>query len=209
MNLERQRPFGRLRIYAQAGAAATTVIAPFWGRYLAAYPDVQLEVQTGYEAIDIVAKGFDAGISLPPVAAADMIALRVTGPMKVAVVGAPAYFARRPPPRTPDDLGQHSCVQYRFAEDGDVYKWPFKRNGKSRQISVDGRVIVNNLDLALRAAADGLGVAEYTLEARAEPLLRAGQLVRVLEDWSPCYEGLFLYYSGHQAYRPHYVPSSI
>jgi DNA-binding transcriptional LysR family regulator len=126
-----------------------------------------------------------------------MIAVRVTGPMKIAVVGAPTYFARQPPPRTPDDLARHSCVQYRRAAEGEVYAWPFERNRKTRRISVEGRVMVNDPDLAVRAAVDGLGIA-YTLEAMAEPFLRSGQLVRVLEDWSPSFEGLYLYYSGHR-----------
>ena len=84
-----------------------------------------------------------------------------------------------------------------WAADGDVFEWPFERNGKSRRISVDGRVMVNDPDLAVRAAVDGLGIA-YTLEFLAEPFLRSGQLVRVLEDWSPSFEGLFLYYPGHR-----------
>ena len=196
MNEERQRPLGRLRIYASHLAAAA-VIAPIWGRFLSTYPEVHLELPVGEAPIDIVAKGFDAGIGPRDRAAADMIAVRVMGPMKVAVVGAPAYFARRRPPRTPDDLARHSCIQYRRAGDGAVFEWPFERNGKSRRISVDGRVMVNDPDLAVRAAVDGLGIA-YTIEALAEPFLRSGQLVRVLEDWSPTVEGLFLYYPGHR-----------
>jgi DNA-binding transcriptional LysR family regulator len=78
-----------------------------------------------------------------------------------------------------------------------VFDWPLARNGKSRNISVDGQVMVNDPDLAVRAALDGLGIA-YTIEALAEPFLRSGQLVRVLEDWSPSFEGLFLYYPGHR-----------
>jgi DNA-binding transcriptional LysR family regulator len=196
LNQERQRPLGRLRIYATHLAAAG-VIAPIWGRFLSTYPEVHLELAVGEAPIDIVAKGFDAGIGPHDRAPADMIAVRVMGPMKVVVVGAPTYFARRRPPRTPDDLARHSCVQYRRAADGDVFAWPFKRNRKSRRISVDGQVMVNNTDLAVRAAVDGLGIA-YTIEALAEPFLRSGQLVRVLEDWSPSFEGLFLYYPGHR-----------
>src|SRR5712671_2343949 len=196
LNQERQRPMGRLRIYAIQVAAAA-VVAPFWGRFLSTYPDVHLEVALGDASIDIVAKGFDAGIGPRDRVPADMIAVRVTGPMKIAVVGAPTYFARRRPPRTPDDLDRHSCVQYRVAADGAVLVWSFERNRKSRRISVDGRVMVNDTDLAVRAALDGLGIA-YTLEAIAEPFLRSGQLVRVLEDWSPSFEGLFLYYPGHR-----------
>ena len=78
-----------------------------------------------------------------------------------------------------------------------MFEWPFERDGKSRRISLDGRVMVNDTDLAVRAAVDGLGIA-YTVEAVADPFLRSGQLVRVLEDWSPSFEGLFLYYPGHR-----------
>jgi DNA-binding transcriptional LysR family regulator len=196
LNQERQRPLGRLRIYA-IHLAAGAVIAPIWGRFLSTYPEVHLELALGEAPIDIVAKGFDAGIGPRDRVPADMIAVRVMGLMKIAVVGAPAYFARQRPPRTPDDLARHSCVQYRREADGNVLLWQFERNRKSRRISVDGRVMVNDADLAVRAAIDGLGIA-YTLESLAQPFLRSGQLVRVLEDWSPSFEGLFLYYSGHR-----------
>jgi DNA-binding transcriptional LysR family regulator len=196
LNQGRQRPLGRLRIYANH-VAASAVIAPIWGRFLSTYPDVHLELAVGMAPIDIVAKGFDAGIGPRDRAPADMIAVRVMGPMKIVVVGAPTYFTRRRPPRTPDDLARHTCVQYRLAADGSVSAWRFERNRKSRRIAVDGRVIVNDPDLAVRAAVDGLGIA-YTLEALAEPFLRSGQLVRVLEDWSPAFEGMFLYYPGHR-----------
>jgi DNA-binding transcriptional LysR family regulator len=196
LNQERQRPLGRLRIYA-IHLAAGAVIAPIWGRFLSTYPEVHLELALGEAPIDIVAKGFDAGIGPRDRVPADMIAVRVMGLMKIAVVGAPAYFARQRPPRTPDDLARHSCVQYRREADGNVLLWQFERNRKSRRISVDGRVMVNDADLAVRAAIDGLGIA-YTLESLAQPFLRAGQLVRVLEDWSPSFEGLFLYYPGHR-----------
>ena len=192
---EQGHPFGHLRLYT-AQLAGAAVIAPVWARFLSTFPDVQLEVHTAEAPADIVAKGFDAGIGPKDWAAADMIAVRVMGPMKVAVVGAPTYFARRRPPRTPDDLAHHSCVQYRRAA-GSVFEWPFERDGKSRRISLDGRVMVNDTDLAVRAAVDGLGIA-YTIEALADPFLRSGQLARVLEDWSPALDGLFLYYPGHR-----------
>jgi DNA-binding transcriptional LysR family regulator len=193
---EQGHPFGRLRLHV-SHFAGVAVIAPIWARFLSTFPDVQLEVHAGEALVDIVAQGFDAGISSKDLAAADMIAVRVMGPMRVTVVGAPAYFARRRPPRTPDDLARHSCVQYRLAADGAVFEWAFERDGKSRRVSVDGRIIVNDPDLAMRAAVDGLGIV-YTVEALADPFLRSGQLVRVLEDWSPSFEGLFLYYSGHR-----------
>jgi DNA-binding transcriptional LysR family regulator len=193
---EQGHPFGHLRLY-MTHLASAAVIAPVWARFLSTFPDVQLEVHADVAPGDIVAKGFDAGIGPKDWAAADMIAVRVMGPMRVAVVGAPAYFARRHPPRTPAELARHSCIQYRRAADGAMFEWPFERDGMPEPISVDGRIIVNDTDLAVRAAVDGLGIA-YTIEALANPFLRSGQLVRVLEDWSPFSDGLFLYYPGHR-----------
>jgi DNA-binding transcriptional LysR family regulator len=196
LNQESKRPFGRLRLHVSPTAAAA-VIAPVWGRFVSTYPDVRIEIHMDVAPMDDVARGFDAGIGPRDWIAADMIAVRVMGPLKMAAVGAPTYFAKRQPPRTPDDLAQHSCIQYRWADDGPVFEWPFERRGKSRRIRLDGQVMVNNLDLGLRAAIDGLGIA-YTAEAFAEPFLRSGQLVRVLEDWAPTVEGLFLYYPGRR-----------
>jgi DNA-binding transcriptional LysR family regulator len=170
---ERLRPVGRLRIYATSQLAAA-VIVPVWERFLSTYPEVQLELHVGDGPIDIVAKGFDAGIGSQDHAAADMIAVRAMGPMKLAIVGAPAYFARRRPPRTVDELARHSCVQYRQTVDGRAVAWPLLRNGKTRRISVDGQVTVNDAHLATRAAVDGLGIA-LTTEALAEPF-----------SWSAC-----------------------
>lgn len=195
LKAEQGHPLGSLRLYV-THLAGMAVIAPLWGRFLSTFPDVQLEVHAAEAPIDIVAKGFDAGIGPRDWAAADMIAVRVTGPTRVFVVGAPAYFARQRAPRTPDDLSQHCCVQYRRAA-GAVFEWPFERDGQALRISLQGRVMVNDTDLAVRAAVDGLGIA-YTIEAVAEPFLRSGQLVRVLEDWSPSFDGLFLYHSSHR-----------
>ena len=199
---------------------------------------------------DIVASSFDAGIGRKEWAAADMIAVRVMGPMKVAVVGAPSYFERRRPPRTLDDLASHSCIQYRFGPNEAVLPWSFERNGKTKRMTLAGAVTVNDPYLAIRAAVvenlnqqrqrpfgrlrihathiaaaaaiapvwarfastypdvhleilmesrpiDGLGIA-YTVEIMAEPFLQRGQLLRVLERSSPCFEGLFLFYPGHR-----------
>jgi DNA-binding transcriptional LysR family regulator len=193
---EQEHPVGRLRLYVHhlAGAA---VVAHVWACFLSTFPDLQLEVHSDDAPADIVAKGFDAGIGPKDRLAADMIAVRVMGPMKVAVVGAPTYLARRSPLRTPEDLKNHNCVRFRRSWDGCMFDWAFERNRKSQRISVDGRVIVSDPHLAVRAAVDGLGIA-YALETRAEPFLRSGQLIRVLEDWSPSFEGFFLYYPGHR-----------
>jgi DNA-binding transcriptional LysR family regulator len=185
---EQGHPFGCLRLYVThlAGAA---VIAPVWARFLSTFPDVQLEIHIAEAPADIVAKGFDAGIGPKDWAAADMIAVRVMGPMRVAVVGAPTYFARRRPPRMPDDLAGHSCVQYRRAA-GSVFEWPFEPDGKSRRISLDGRVMVNDTDLAVRAAVDGLGIS-YTIEALADPFLARGSWYACWKIGRPSLRGSF------------------
>jgi DNA-binding transcriptional LysR family regulator len=196
LDRERRRPFGRLRIHASAGAAAIA-IAPVWDRFVGSYPDVQLELEVDDAPVDIVSKGFDAAIAIRERAAADMIAVRVTGPVKVSVVGAPAYFARRPAPCTPDDLARHDCIQYRWGDS--TYAWPFQRDGDkaARRISVRGPVTVNSPGLAVRAAVDGMGIA-YAVDVQARPFVESGELTRVLEEWLPSHEGYFLYYSGRR-----------
>jgi DNA-binding transcriptional LysR family regulator len=195
LSRQRNRPSGRLRIYA-THMAALAVVAPVWSGFLSAYPEVDIELRVDQGPVDIVAKGFDAGIGSRDRAAADMIVVRVMGPTKLAVVGAPGYFAERASPRVPDELASHSCVQFRRA-DGELFQWSFERNGKSRRVVVGGRVVVNSADLAVRAAVDGLGLA-YVIEPVAEPFLRSGELVRVLEDWAPSFQGLYLYYPGRR-----------
>jgi len=203
-DLDRARglPSGKLRICATSWAAAC-VIAPVWTRFLSTYPDVQLEVYINEAPTDLVADGFDAGIGPPDRAAADMIAVRVMGPLKIAVVGAPDYFARRPSPCTPEDLTNHTCIQYRLATNGALFEWSFERDGQARRLAVNGPITVNSPELALRAAVDALGLA-YTFEALAKPHVDAGRLVRVLEDWSPAFRGACLYYPGH-----HHVPAAL
>ena len=126
-----------------------------------------------------------------------MVRLRVTGPLRLAVVGAPTYFALRGAPRTSEDLARHNCIQFRLGAKGGLFAWPFDFNGKTPRISVNGPVTVNSIDRALRAAVDGLGLA-LSAEVSAEPFLRSGQLVRVLERWTPALEGPFLYYAGYR-----------
>jgi DNA-binding transcriptional LysR family regulator len=193
---EQQRPTGRLRIWA-APLAPSIVIMPMWQRFLSTYPEVHLEIWIDMGRVDIVESGFDAVIGSKRWAASNMIGVRITGPIEIAVVGAPTYFAGRRLPRTPDDLVSHNCIQYRLGAKGPVAKWHFERNGRAREIAVSGRLAVNTTELALGAALDGIGIG-YIPESLAAPFLRAGQLVRVLEGWSTAVEGLFLFYHGRR-----------
>lgn len=193
---ERHRPSGRLRIHAQSWSVGT-VIAPMWERYLSSYPDVHLELSVSSTPIDIVAAGFDAGIAVRERVPAEMIAVRVSAPMKAAIVASPGYLAKHPVPRTPDDLSSHRCVQYRVTRDGEIFRWRFERNGSRKLVSVQGSLTVDGADTAIRAALDGLGLV-YTLDALAEPYLESGQLVRVMANWSPSVDGVYLYYQGRR-----------
>jgi DNA-binding transcriptional LysR family regulator len=193
---EHGHPTGRLRLYAMP-TVATAVIAPVWGRFLSTYPDVQLEVEVGHKAVDIVENGFDASLGPQTWGEADMVAVHIFGPFRIAYVGSPTYFARRRPPRRPEDLTRHTCVRYGPDMGPISAKWPFERDGEQLDVPVTGPLTVNFPDLALRAALDGLGVA-LTTEVQAEPLLRSGQLIRVLQDWSPSFQGFFLHYPGHR-----------
>jgi DNA-binding transcriptional LysR family regulator len=194
LDRERGRPCGRLRLHVSAGAAAA-VVAPVWRAFLAAHPRVQLDIEMGDGPVDVVTGGFDAAIAIRDFAAADMIAVKVSDPWKAVVVGAPSYLCRRAEPRTPDELTEHDCIQYRL--DGALFPWPFLREGTRRRIAVHGPVTVNTSELAVRAAIDGLGLA-FIDDAVATPFLRSGQLRAVLSDWSPSFEGYFLIYSGRR-----------
>jgi DNA-binding transcriptional LysR family regulator len=193
---ERRRPSGRLRIYSQHWAVGA-VIAPMWERFLSSYPEVHLELAVGSAPVDIVAAGFDAGIAVRERVPTEMIAVRVTAPMKAAIVASPAYLNKHPAPRSPEDLSSHRCVQYRVARDGEIFRWRFERSGSRKLISVRGSLTVDGADTAIRAALDGLGLV-YTLDALAEPYLQSGQLMRVLVNWSPSVDGVYLYYQGRR-----------
>ncbi len=194
LDRERGSPSGRLRLHVSSGAAAA-VVAPVWRTFLAAYPRVQLDLEMSDGRVNVAAEGFDAAIAIRDFAAADMIAVKVSDPWKAVVVGAPSYLARRGEPHTPDDLTAHDCVQYRL--EGALFPWPFVRAGTRRKIAVHGPVTVNNSELAMRAAIDGLGLA-FINDTVAAPFLRSGQLMAVLSDWSPSFDGYFLLYSGRR-----------
>ena len=133
---------------------------------------------------DLVAGRFDAGIHLGEFLQRDMVAVKVTGEQRAAIVAAPAYFDSHPKPKTPRDLTAHRCLRYRMGPDGPVYRWEFEKRGKPVTVSVSGPLVVSDADLMIRAALDGVGLA-YALEDYVSELIARGKLVRVLEDWCP------------------------
>jgi DNA-binding transcriptional LysR family regulator len=187
----RGRPAGRLRLLIPR-LASMTVLAPKLGQFARDYPSVLLDVRSVDHHADLVAAGFDAGVHLGEFIEKDMVAVRVSKDQRPAIVGAPAYFATHPRPRTPKDLTAHRCINFRHGT-GEVYKWEFDKGKQSLVVSVQGPLIVDDVDLMVRAALDGVGLA-FLDDERAAPYLAQGTLVRVLEDWCQPYPGFFLYY---------------
>ena len=187
----RARPAGRVRLLVPR-LAAMPVLAPKLGQFARDYPDVLLDVRTEDRHVDLVAAGYDAGIHLGEFIEKDMVAVRVSNDQRPAIVGAPGYFAAHPRPKTPKDLTAHRCINFRHGN-GEVYRWEFDKGKQSLVLSVEGPLIVDDVDLVVRAALDGVGVA-FLGDDRAAPYLASGALIRVLEDWCPPYPGFFLYY---------------
>jgi DNA-binding transcriptional LysR family regulator len=189
----RERPAGTIRLIAPPVAIAMTV-SPKLARFARDYPDVVLDITTEDDSRrDLIAARFDAGIHLGEFLQRDMVAVRVSGQQRAAIVAAPSYFDSRPKPKTPRDLTAHRCIRYRMGTGGPVYRWEFEKRGKPVTVSVSGPLIVNDVELTLRAALDGIGLA-FALEEHAAGHIARGELVRVLEDWCPPFDGFFLYY---------------
>ena len=196
LNRKRKRPTGTLRIYASPGAAAATV-SPVWERFLSSYPEVQLELRIDPAPVDIVAIGFDAIIGSLEHLATDMIAVRATAPMKMAIVAAPSYLARYGHPHTPEELLSHRCIQYRLAPDQPLFPWSFVHDTRAHRIPIEARLILNNSEMAVRAAVEGVGVV-YVLETMVQCYLQTGQLVTLLEEFAPSFDGFFIGYTSNR-----------
>ena len=191
INAFRDKPAGRLRLTVLP-PAANLMLAPLLSRFLAQYPAIDLEISVDAALTDIVAGRFDAGIRPGERVERDMIAVRIGEEMRGVLVAAPDYLARHPRPTTPLDLETHSCIRFRFPS-GMIAPWHFEKKGKQVEVAVEGRLTVNDEELAIRAAVDGVGVL-YTALGYAAPEIKAGRLVPLLEDWRPRSAAIFLYY---------------
>jgi len=192
INAFRDKPTGHLRLTAPP-PVAKTMLAPALARFLAQYPEITIEISVESRLTDIVAGRYDAGFRNGRVIARDMIAVRVTPDMRFHVVASPNYLARRGRPLMPIDLLAHNCIRLRLAS-GDFLPWEFVVEGKTVELQVDGSVVVNDGDLLLSVALEGIGVI-YMLEEYVQPMLGDGRLVSLLDgSVSPSMEGFFLYY---------------
>jgi DNA-binding transcriptional LysR family regulator len=187
----RDQPAGRVRLLLPRSAAMIALV-PKLARLARDYPEVVLEVTTDNSRIDLVAGGYDAGIEIGEFIQKDMVAVRVSEDLRAAIVGSPKYFASRPRPRHPRDLLNHACINFRQGSRG-TYRWEFEKGKQSVTVAVDGPLVVDDAEIQVRAAIDGVGVV-WTLEHYSARFISTGKLVRVLEDWCAPFPGYFLYY---------------
>jgi DNA-binding transcriptional LysR family regulator len=188
----RDKPAGTIRL-TTSEHAAHTVLWPVLQPLLRSYPDLHVELMIDSGLTDIVAERFDAGVRLGESIAKDMIAVRIGGDLRMAVVAAPAYFAEHPKPTLPQELAGHRCINLRLPTAGGLYAWELEKGARDLHVRVDGPLISNNAQMIVRAALDGLGLA-CVLEDLAADHLASGRLVRVLADWCPPFAGYHLYY---------------
>jgi len=188
----RDKPAGVIRLTVPP-PAASFILAPVLQRFFAAYPDIRLEISVDLNLVDIVADHFDAGIRLGNRVDRDMIAVRVSDPVRRALVAAPAYLAQHPAPETPHDLLRHNAIRFRLPGGGFI-PWRFEENGKSFEVAPEGSLVVNEPEMAARAAVDGVGVL-YAARQYVDDAMASGRLVPMLEAWMLTEtDGFFLYY---------------
>ena len=190
----RERPAGRIRLVTSRSAACL-VLLPKLVQFARAYPEIVLDVTTSNDPIDLVAGEYDAGIQIGEFIQRDMIAVRVSRDLRLAVVGSPAYFQSHQVPRTPADLKGHSCLAFRFRSG--VYRWEFQKGRKSMTVYPQGPITFDDPDLIIQSTLSGIGIGMAMYESLAG-LIAEGRLIQVLDDWCPTFPGYFLYYPSRQ-----------
>ena len=186
----RERPAGRIRLVLSR-SAAQHVLLPKLAQFARRYPEIVLEVTTSNDPVDLVAGEYDAGIQIGEFIQRDMIAVRVSRDLRLALVGSPEYFRSHAIPRTPRDLKDHACVGFRYRSG--LYRWEFEKGRKALTVSPRGPATFDDPDLMIQAVLNGVGIG-MAMEASLEEMIRKGRLVEVLRDWCPVFPGYFLYY---------------
>jgi DNA-binding transcriptional LysR family regulator len=195
VNQHRASPVGILRLNISAGGARQ-ILSPIIFEYVRRYPEMSVDIVTEGRLVDIVKDGFDAGIRLAEHLPGDMIAVPLGPEQRLIVVGSPKYFKVRERPQNPSDLETHECVRRRLAS-GAIYRWEFERRGKKVEIDVPGRISLDDTGLMQEVALAGLGLA-YLSAWQVASDVKAGRLIQVLDDWTPSFPGLCLYYPGRR-----------
>jgi DNA-binding transcriptional LysR family regulator len=196
----RDTPSGTIRI-TSVEHVTEAYIYPVLRELLPAYPDVTVEIVLDYGLVDLAGGRFDAGVRLGEHVDKDMIAVRIAPDMRQAIVGSPAYFARRPRPRSPQDLTTHQCINLWLSEARGNYLWEFSKGARAPKVRVAGPLAFNNIAMMRGASLDGLGLVNLP-EDYVAPYLAEGRLMRVLEDWCPPQPGYHLYYPSRRQPTP-------
>ncbi|MBY3048551.1 LysR family transcriptional regulator [Rhizobium laguerreae] len=191
----RETPSGTIRINA-APFAARAIISPLVLEFLRRYPDMNVDIVTEGKLVDIVKDGFDLGVRVEGLVPSDMIAVSLGRPQRHAVVGSPEYFGKYGKPMVPPDLLNHRCIRVRLP-DGSLFRWRFEKDGEPVQIDVRGPIALDEASLTRTAVLESAGVG-YLFEQDILSDIEAGRVIRVLEDWTPPYPGLCLYYPGRR-----------
>lgn len=190
-----ETPSGTIRINA-APFAARAIISPLVLKFLRSYPEMNVDLVTEGKMVDIVNDGFDLGVRVAGLVPSDMIAVSLGRPQRHAVVGSPDYFQRHPKPMVPPDLLHHRCIRIRLP-DGSLFRWRFEKDDQPVHVDVRGPITLDEASLVRTAVLEGTGLG-YTMEQEVLAEIEAGRLLRVLEDWTPPYPGLCLYYPGRR-----------
>lgn len=186
---------GTLRINANKGGARWLLrhaVPMFQQRH----PRVELDLVAEGQLVDIVGEGFDAGVRLAESVPKDMVSVPFGTDVRFVAVAAPDYVGAFGAPATPADLMSHRCIRQRLPS-GKRYRWEFEKGTQQLALDVPGTLSLDDNDLMVEAAADGLGVA-FVPESFARPALDSGALVLLLEDWTPASPGLCLYYASYR-----------
>jgi len=186
----RKSPTGRIRLIIPR-PATYMVLLPKLARFARTYPEIVLEVTSSNDPVDLVAGEYDAGVQIGEFIQRDMIAVRVSKDLRLAVVGSPEYFKSHKIPRTPRELKDHACIGFRFSRG--IYRWEFEKGRKALTVNPQGPATFDDPDLVVQAVLNGVGIAT-TVEQPISEMIAKGRLVQVLRDWCPTFPGYFLYY---------------
>lgn len=194
------RPSGRVRL-TLSDHALESVVWPKLKPVLKNYPDITVELILDSSFRNIVEEGFDAGIRLGESVEKDMIAVRIGPDWRLVAVASPGYLAGHGVPGHPRDLVRHRCINMRQETSGGLYAWEFGKGGQDLRVRVGGQLTFNNSYAMIDAAVNGYGIA-YVPEDIVATQIASGALVQVLDDWSPMFDGYFLYYPSRRQNLP-------
>lgn len=197
----RDTPIGTLRLSVST-IPAQMILAPLLKKFLALYPGISLDITVDSTNIDIVKGRFDAGIRYGRLINQDMVMVRASPPSRILAVASPEYLATHPMPKNPQDLQAHPCIRFRLGNQ-QLLAWEFEKNKQKLEVGVGGQLIVNDVDLMIRATRDGIGIG-YMAETYISEDIANGDLVPMLTDWSPTYDSWYLYYASR-----HHLPAPL